>query len=454
MSSCLGIKLIRVAPGLTTQASHLITSNRALRPEPIQTRSTRSRIPVPSQRNTPSSIVALPATSPTLSRKPISVPTSASRKTEDSILKHVERVSNFLILIARIGPIAIIDVAVADLLLSSPGRRILLIATEQLRKVQAAKSTYKTSTFKTASKVAQPRPVSRPASRVPSSTHSTVSSSPSVARTDSSIDAHIQRITRARESRPNSSRSSPATSRRVTPTQPLLVTKKTVSATVSLTTVDSKLAELSVAPSPAQAKKPSVPGKPSCLKKASAGKSTKSVHFVEYGGWLNHFIRVSTSDSAPNLFIPDPRSLDYTLLRPPSETEDSCTDYKLQSSSLEICWPPEHRDPSFIRYSGAIPSSCLACRDAASKRTPHTRSHANMQSLFCTDCMNTPARRPFFTPAIEIGDDDDGCSACQGPHHRSPETCQIFTSAYKSNVNWLYSHYPERWPELDAILAS
>ncbi|KAK0122843.1 hypothetical protein ONS96_009873 [Cadophora gregata f. sp. sojae] len=414
MSSCLGMKLIRVAPGLATQASQFISSNRALRPEPIRTRSTRSRIPVLSQRNKSSSTVALPATSPTLSRKPISVPASASRKTEDSILKHVER----------------------------------------LRKVQAAKSTYKTSTFKTASKVAQPRPVSRPASRVPSSTHSTVSSSSSVARTDSSIDAHIQRITKARESRPNSSRSSPATSRRVTPTQPLLITKKMVSANVDLTTVDSKLAELSVAPSPAQARKPSVPGKPSCLKKATAGKSTKSVHFVEYGGWLNHYIRVFISDSAPNSFIPDPRSLDYTSLRPPPKTEDSCTNYKLQSSSLEICWPPEHREPSFIGYPGAPPSSCLACRDAASKGTPHTRSHANMQSLFCKDCMDTPARRPFFTPAIEIGDDDDGCSNCQGPHHRSPETCQIFTSAYKSNVNWLYSHYPERWPELDAILES
>lgn len=40
-------------------------------------------------------------------------------------MKHVERVSSFLILIARIGPIAISEVAVADLLLSSPGRRIL-----------------------------------------------------------------------------------------------------------------------------------------------------------------------------------------------------------------------------------------------------------------------------------------------------------------------------------------
>ncbi|KAH7371910.1 hypothetical protein BKA64DRAFT_768161 [Cadophora sp. MPI-SDFR-AT-0126] len=369
MSCCLGLKLTRVAPGLATQASHLISSNRTLHPEPIQTRSTRSRIPVPSQRNTPFSTVVLPATSPTLSRKPISVPASASRKTEDTILKHVERVSNFLILIARIGPIANFEVAVADLLSSSPGRRILADCDHTASEGSGRQvHLQKTATFKTASKVAQPRPVSRPASRVPSSTHSTVSSPSSVARIESSIDAHIQR--------------------------------KTVSAIVDLTTVDSKLAELSVAHSPAQAEKP---GKPSCLKQASSGESTKSVHFVKYGGWLNHFIRVFLSNSAPNSSIPDPRSLDYTSLRPPPEMEESRTNYKLQSSSLEICWPPEeHREPSFIGYLGAPPSSCLACRDAASKGTPHTRSHANMQSLFCTDCMKTPARRPFSPQQLRL----------------------------------------------------
>lgn len=130
MSSCLGPKFIRVVAGLATQSSQSISSsNRARRPEqPMQSRFLPSRIPVPSPRNTysyPSSNIALPATSPTPSRKPISVPTSSSRKTEDSILKHVERVSHFLILIARIGPIAIFAVAVADLLSSSPGRRIL-----------------------------------------------------------------------------------------------------------------------------------------------------------------------------------------------------------------------------------------------------------------------------------------------------------------------------------------
>ncbi|KAH6707573.1 hypothetical protein BKA61DRAFT_697200 [Leptodontidium sp. MPI-SDFR-AT-0119] len=421
MSSCLGPKFIRVVAGLATQSSQSISSsNRARRPEqPMQSRFLPSRIPVPSPRNTysyPSSNIALPATLPTPSRKPISVPTSSSRKTEDSILKHVER----------------------------------------LRKVQAAKSTYKTSAFKTASKVAQPvsRPVSRPTSRVPS-THSVVSSSPSsVARTDSSIDAHIQRITKARASRPNSARSSPATSRRVTPTQPLLIKKKMVLAKVDLTTVDSKLAKLSVAPSPAQADKPSIPGLRSCLKNTLAGKLVKSVRFVEYGGWLRHGIRVHLPDSRPTSFISDPRRLDQSLLRPPPTRGDSNSNYSLLSPSEEICWPPQPWDPSFIGYPGVPPSSCLSCRLTASRGTPHTRSHANMQTIMCSECMSLPDRRKYFYPALDIRDDDPGCSTCHGSHDVDPEHCQIYQSAYKSNVYWLYSHYPERFDELDAILNS
>ncbi|EKD13451.1 uncharacterized protein L3040_002691 [Drepanopeziza brunnea f. sp. 'multigermtubi'] len=368
----------------------------------------RSRIPVFSR----PPVVVIPATPSTLS------PKSPSSKTEASILKHVER----------------------------------------LRKVKAAQSTYKTSVFKAVSKPAQPRPVSRPASRVPSSSSSSgVSSSSSrSARTEDSINAHIQRVAKARAKSPASARSSPATSRKVTPIQPLLI-KKQARATVNLAEVDNDLARLSVAPLAVKASKPEVPVLRSCLRSSTAARSTKprQVRFVDYGGWNIHGVKAFIPDSAPNSFV----SLsDVDLLQPTQSGRQRGPvydgNYSLAKPGHEIRWPPPTHDGEvFEGYEGYPPQSCRACAMAASKGTPTTRYHANMQSIWCGECLSDPGRRPYFVPALDL-DGDDSLDRCPGgKHNHHHQTCQYFTSAYKANVNWLYAHYPERYDQCDAVLA-
>ena len=227
-----------------------------------------------------------------------------------------------------------------------------------------------------------------------------------------------------------------------------------VSAPVDLLTVDSLLADLSVATSPAQAEKPSVPVKRSCLKNTSAGKSTKSVRFVEYGGWLRHGIRVYSLDSCPTSFILDPRCLDHSLFRPPPIYEDSNSNHSFLSPTTEICWPPDQREPSIILYPGVPPGNCLSCRDMSSRGTPVTRYLVNMQTIMCSDCLSLPLRRMHLVPALDLSDDDPECTSCQGRHYLDPENCQIYQSAFKSNAKWIYAHYPERIDALDAILNS
>jgi hypothetical protein len=177
MSSCCTSKPTRTLLGLATLA---------IVQTPILARSAssniRSHIPVRSQNKFSSSAVALPAQPSTLShsRRPLPITVSASmpKKTEDSILKHIERVS--------FSSFSYYNYVVAN-----------LNCDRQLRKTRSAQATYKTTSAFAKSKPAvstpaQSRPASRPVSRVPSTSSSTSSSS--AARTERSVDAHIERV--------------------------------------------------------------------------------------------------------------------------------------------------------------------------------------------------------------------------------------------------------------------
>lgn len=260
-------------------------------------------------------------------------------------------------------------------------------------------------------------------------------------------------IAQARAKSPTSARSSPATSRKVTPTQPLLI-KKQVRATVDLAQVDEQLARLSVAPLAVKASTPKAPALRSCLRSSTAASSTKprQVRFVEYGGWNIHGVKAFAPDSAPSTLL----SLDdVTLIQPTQGGRQRGPvydgSYSLVLPDREIRWPPPEHDGEV--FEGRPQPSCRACAMAASRGTPTIRYQTNMQSIWCSECLSAPDRRPFFTPALDLGDDDDFLDQCPGEkHHRHPETCHYFRSAYKANVVWLYAHYPERYEACNAIL--
>ncbi len=250
---------------------------------------------------------------------------------------------------------------------------------------------------------------------------------------------------------PASSRSA---SRKVSPIQPLLV-KKQVRVTIDLAKVDDQLSRLSVAPLAVKTLTPQVPVLRSCLRSSTAAKSSepRRVRFVEYGGWNKHFVKAFTPDSAPNSFL---SLADVTLIHPTNGRQKG-TQYDGSYSTLlpqssEIRWPPPEYDGQITEgHTGLPPSSCRACHSAASRGTPVTRYQAQNQSIWCRNCLSLPARRLHFTPALDL-DDDDELDACPGPHHHTPETCWYYKSAVKANLNWLYTHYPERYDFCDAIL--
>lgn len=84
------------------------------------------------------------------------------------------------------------------MILLSLGRHRTLTFHPQLQKTRDAQARYKTTSAfakpaKAASRPAQSRSVSKPASRIPSSSSATASSS-FIARSERSIDAHIERV--------------------------------------------------------------------------------------------------------------------------------------------------------------------------------------------------------------------------------------------------------------------
>lgn len=326
----------------------------------------------------------------------------------------------------------------------------MLTCDRQLQRTRKAQATFKTATAfakPAASRPAPSRPVSRPSSRVPSTSSSTSSSS--VARTDRSIDAHIERITKARRSPTSSARPSPVTSRKVSPVQPLLIKKKPHP--VDLARIDDKLAHLSVAPLVARSK-PMVPTLRSCLKTSATATSSKSVRFINYGGWNIHSVRAFQPDSRPNTFIPLPEA---DLLQPTQRGRQCgpvyAGNYQLVLPNQEIRWPPsEPEEPDF--HGESSPSRCRSCARAAARRTPAIRYLPNPVSVWCDECMANPAKRPHFSPPLDYHGEHDYLDTCPGPHHHTQDTCQYMRCAFKANVQWLYANYPERYEACDAIL--
>ncbi|KAE8446557.1 hypothetical protein EG329_011889 [Mollisiaceae sp. DMI_Dod_QoI] len=311
----------------------------------------------------------------------------------------------------------------------------ILAHVERLRKVREAQATYKTSTAfkKPAPKPAQLRPASRPVSRVPSTTSTLSSSSSRVARTERSVEAHIERVSRARvKSSPiSSSRPSPVNSRKVSPIQPLQVKKRLP--VVDLAQVSDSLAELSIQPLSVA---PRVPTLRSCLKTEAALKP-KVVHFVEYGGWNLHGIRTFQPDSPPNTFIPPS---DAEILQPLHRQVGDVYpgSYRLVGQTSQIRWPPPDDGPSRRGYDSLPPSRCPLCAKAAARGTSRIRYRPQQVSVWCSACMASPARRPH-----DDGHDDEEDDCYNVLHHHYPDTCAYFRNGWKANVRWLYDHYPE-----------
>jgi len=186
MSSCHDSKPIRTLLGLASLVS--VQTSISARQSTKNNRF-RSLIPVLSvaasqaQPSIPSSTNARTATASA----------SMPKKTEDSILKHVQRVST---------PPSYCWFAMTRwccrMILFSLGRDRMLTFHRQLRKTRDAQARCKTALAfakpaQAASRPARSRSVSKPASRIPLSSSATSSSS-SAARSERSIDAHIGRV--------------------------------------------------------------------------------------------------------------------------------------------------------------------------------------------------------------------------------------------------------------------
>ncbi|KAF8852539.1 hypothetical protein BDZ45DRAFT_763792 [Acephala macrosclerotiorum] len=411
MSFCQRIKFTSIC-GLATQSAHLVTARAAS--------SNSSRIPIPVRsQNTLPSVVAVPASRPathfdkSVNPRPASMP----KKTESSILAHVER----------------------------------------LRRTRTAQSTYKTSTaFKKPTPkpaMTQPRPISRPASRVPSATSDTSSSSSRLVRHEKSIEAHVSRVSRAREktSPVSSARPTPSSSRKVSPLQPLQIKKRPA---VDLAQLDESLARLSVLP---LAVVPKLPALRSCLK-TSAAIGRKAVHFVEYGDWNLHGIRTYQPDSPPNTFFsPFDAEISEPSIHARSHGVVHPGSYALvRQTEQQIRWPPpDHDGPVRPGYDSMPPSCCRACAKVAARGTSQIRYRPQQVSVRCSACMESTARLPSYSPALDDdGRDDDEDDCPNSIHHHYPETCAYFRNGFKANILWLYSEYPERATELYEILNS
>ncbi|CZR56395.1 uncharacterized protein PAC_06283 [Phialocephala subalpina] len=412
MSFCQRIKFTSIF-GLANLSAQTITARASS--------SNHSRIPVPvrSQHVLPSVVVAIPAVA-TATRFDRSVNhrlASMPKKTESSILAHVER----------------------------------------LRKTRDAQATYKTST---AFKKPTPKPattlsrsISRPTSRVPSATSDTSSLTSRLDRREKSINAHVSRVSRAREktSPVSSARPTPSNSRKVSPIQPLQIKKRPA---VDLAQLDESLAQLSIAP---LAVAPQLPALRSCLK-TSAAVERKAVHFVEYGGWNLHGIRTYQPDSAPNTFIP---SFDAEISEPSIHARSRGPVHPgiyalVGQTEQQIRWPPpDHDSPVRPGYDSMPPSSCQACAKAAARGTSRIRYRPQQVSVWCSACMESTARLTRYSPALDDDGQDDDQDVCPNTqHHHYPDTCAYLRNGVVANILWLYAQYPERAAELYELLNS
>ncbi|KAH8590164.1 hypothetical protein B0O99DRAFT_722210 [Bisporella sp. PMI_857] len=395
MSSWYFSKFNRALSGLATLSSQPSTSAHQPSSKPFV-----SKIPVPSKRQ---QSAAFPAVKSPSQFQPIITPqvsVPAPTRTEDSILKHVERI----------------------------------------RKMRQAQAT--TSAFaRQASRPAQSRPVERPVSRVPSdSSNTSMATSSSASRNEKAIEVHVARM---RGSPSPSPRPSPPVSRKVSPlvaVVPLCVVKKAPESTVvDLAQVDFRLAGLTIR----KTRRAATPALRSCLKSSTRTLLAKTISFKEYGGWNLHGIRTFDSEDPADTFLP----ISDADIRPP-EMGRQKGEYRMVGDKFQIRWPPEETDPRDIQESSLLPR-CRSCVEIANVGT-HGVTHyeANRATTFCDGCLSDPARRMWYAPQLDYDGRNDDLDVCVSLHAHNPY-CELERLAQCARLAWLYAHYPDRYPEFE-----
>lgn len=307
---------------------------------------------------------------------------------------------------------------------------------ERLRSTRRLQKKYQTDRFRPVRKVASPpaksTPPSRPASRVPS-TMSTIQSTSCASRTERSVQAHIERISRSRSGSPSAT----VVSLKVTPVQPLSAKSRSLSngmvapATamgwandLDLRVLDHKLEKLSVAPLKVVVvvRTKEVSARKSTTEEALArksclcpivfqAKSKKKVLIPEYGGYNVHRVRPFDRNSAPNevLTHSEFHIKQPTWFNPRDEVEYASVYLPHPAGDdRELRWPPPLHNGPLLPGARCPASYCRDCFRKTRLGVQGIRYRSQQASHWCKSC--TEDREKFmtwFNPVLDYDGEED-----------------------------------------------